>query len=152
MDAEDGRENKRVNLADDPSSRAMVQIDLHRLPREILLDILSRLPITSLIHFKTTSHIGYGIIADPRLPPMLRNRVSDSNPCLILFEYNVPRRLCFVDSEGCSRRDRKIDPPQHSEVKNLVGSCNGLLCVSYPIIDYLTFSASHETSSAFLRS
>ncbi|GKV15018.1 hypothetical protein SLEP1_g25819 [Rubroshorea leprosula] len=120
MDAEDGRENKRVNLADDPSSRAMVQIDLHRLPREILLDILSRLPITSLIHFKTTSHIGYGIIDDPRLPPMFRNRVSDSNPCLILFENNVPQRLCFVDSEDCSRRVRKIDPPQHSEVKNLV--------------------------------
>ncbi|GKV14982.1 hypothetical protein SLEP1_g25783 [Rubroshorea leprosula] len=63
---------------------------------------------------------------------MFRNRVSDSNPCLILFDYNfhVPRRVCFVDSEGCSRRVRKIDPPQHSKVNKLVGSCNGLLCLS----------------------
>ncbi|GLU15682.1 hypothetical protein SLE2022_321530 [Rubroshorea leprosula] len=133
MDPEEEREKKRVTLADDPSNKAMVQKDLHLLPPEILLEILSRLPITSLIHFKTTSHTGYDLIADPRLPPMFRNRVSDSNPCLILFNYNFPDfrpRLHFVDDEGSSRRVRKIDPPQHSEVDNLVGSCNGLLCLS----------------------
>ncbi|GKV15025.1 hypothetical protein SLEP1_g25826 [Rubroshorea leprosula] len=109
MDPEDGREKARVNLADDPSNGAMVQMDLHLLPREILLEILSRLPITSLIHFKTTSHAGYDLITDPRLPPMFRN-------------------------QGCSRRVRKMDPPQHSEVNNLVGSCKGLLCLSFRII------------------
>ncbi|GKV15029.1 hypothetical protein SLEP1_g25830 [Rubroshorea leprosula] len=136
MDAEEGREKKRINLADDPSSRAMIRRDLHRLPPEMLFEILSRLPITSLIQFKTTSHTGYNLIADPRLPPMFRNRVSDSDPCLILFNYNSPvsRRLYFLDSEGCSRGVRKIDPPKHSEVYNLVGSCNGLLCLSFLII------------------
>ncbi|GLU15677.1 hypothetical protein SLE2022_321490 [Rubroshorea leprosula] len=134
MDAEEEREKKRVKLADDPSNRAMVQRYLHDLPLDMLLEILSRLPIASLIHFKTTSHAGYDLIADPGLPPMFRNRVSDSNPCLILFNHNFfgswPRQLCFVDIEDCSRRARKIDPPQHSEVDNLVGSCNGLLCLS----------------------
>ncbi|GKV46404.1 hypothetical protein SLEP1_g53391 [Rubroshorea leprosula] len=138
MDAEEGREEERVNLADDPSNRAMVQTDLHLLPREILLDILSRLPITSLIHFKTTSHAGYDLIADPRLPPMFHNRVSNSNPCLILFNYNIlafsPWQLYFVDNEDCSGRVTKIDPPHHSEVDSLVDSCNGLLCLSFPII------------------
>ncbi|GLT51009.1 hypothetical protein SLA2020_244580 [Shorea laevis] len=136
MDAEEGRENERVNIADDPSSRAMVQIDLHLLPPEIVLETLSRLPITSLIHFKTTSHTGYDLIADPGLPPMFRNRVTDSNPCLILFSYNSPvsQQLYFLDSEGCGGRVRKIDPPQHLKVSNLVGSCNGLLCLSFPII------------------
>ncbi|GKV15012.1 hypothetical protein SLEP1_g25813 [Rubroshorea leprosula] len=135
MDAEEGRKKKRVNHADDPSNRAMVQIDLHLLPREILLEVLSRLPITSMMDFKTTSHAGYDLIADPRLPPMFRNRVSESDPCLILFNYDSPApRVYFVDSEGCNRRIRKIDPPQHSEVYNLVGSCNGLLCVSFLII------------------
>ncbi|GLT51014.1 hypothetical protein SLA2020_244630 [Shorea laevis] len=136
MDPEEEREKKRVTLADDPSNRGMVQRDLHLLPPEILLEILSRLPISSLIHFKTTSHAGYDLIADPRLPRMFHNRVSDSNPYLILYNYNFvvsgPWQLYFVDSEGCSRRVRKIDPPQHSEANNLVGSCNGLLCVSYP--------------------
>ncbi|GKV15020.1 hypothetical protein SLEP1_g25822 [Rubroshorea leprosula] len=134
MDTEEEREKKRVNLADDPSNRATVQMDLHLLPPEILLEILSRLPITSLIHFKTTSHAGYDLIADSRLPPMFRNRVSDSDPCLILFNYDYPvsrsLQLYFVDIEDCSRRGRKIDPPQHSKVNNLVGSCNGLLCLS----------------------
>ncbi|GLU15692.1 hypothetical protein SLE2022_321620 [Rubroshorea leprosula] len=134
MDAEEGRQKKRVNFADDPSNRAMVQMDLHLLPREILLEILSRLPINSLIRFKTTSHAGYDLITDPRLPPMFRNQVSDSNPCLILLNYNFPvfqsRQLYFVDSEGCNRRVRRIDPPQHSEVYDLVGSSNGLLCLS----------------------
>ncbi|GLT96490.1 hypothetical protein SLE2022_141060 [Rubroshorea leprosula] len=134
MDAEEGRENERVNLADDPSSREMVQIDLHLLPREILLEILSRLPITSLIHFKATSHAGYDLIADPRLPPMFRNRLSNSNPYLILSKYDFlalpPCQLYFVDSEDCSGRVTKMDPPRHSEVNNLVGSCNGLLCLS----------------------
>ncbi|GLT73599.1 hypothetical protein SLA2020_454450 [Shorea laevis] len=115
MDAEEGRENKRVNL------------HIHLLPPEILHEILSRLPITSLIHFKTTSHAGYNLIADPRLPPMFRNQVSDSDPCLILINYYsvFSRRLYFLDSEGCSRGVRKIDPPHHSERYNLVGSCNG---------------------------
>ncbi|GKV15004.1 hypothetical protein SLEP1_g25805 [Rubroshorea leprosula] len=133
-DAEEERQRRRVNLADDPSNRAMVQIDLHLLPPEILLEILSRLPITSLIHFRTTSHAGYDLITDPRLPLMFRNGVSDSDPCLILFNYNSPvswaLQLYFVDRVGCSRRVWKIDPPQHSKVHNLVGSCNGLLCLS----------------------
>ncbi|GLU15687.1 hypothetical protein SLE2022_321580 [Rubroshorea leprosula] len=136
MDLEEEREKKRVKFADDPSKGAMVRRDLHDLPLDILLEILSRLPITSLIHFKTTSHAGFDLIADLRLPRMFRNRVSDSNPCLILYNYNFvasrPLQLYFVDSEDCSRRVRKIDPPQHSEVNHLVGSCNGLLCVSYP--------------------
>ncbi|GLT50996.1 hypothetical protein SLA2020_244470 [Shorea laevis] len=148
MDPEEEREKKRVTLADDPSNKAMVQKDLHLLPPEMLLEILSRLPITSLIHFKTTSHAGYDLIADPRLPPMFRNRVSDSNPYLILYTYNFvpsgPLQLYFVDSEGCSRRVRKIDPPQHSEVNNLVGSCNGLLCVSYPNPTIDGSSATHS--------
>ncbi|GKV15014.1 hypothetical protein SLEP1_g25815 [Rubroshorea leprosula] len=152
MDAEEEREKKRVILADDPSNRAMVQRDLHLLPREILVEILSRLPITSLIHFKTTSHAGYDLIADPRLPPRFRNRVSDSNPYLILFgkDSTAIQGLYFVDSEGCSRRVRKMDPPQHSEVSNLVGSCNGLLCVSYPTIPYPTFSASDATDGLLI--
>ncbi|GKV15002.1 hypothetical protein SLEP1_g25803 [Rubroshorea leprosula] len=137
MDAEEGREKKRVKLADYPSNRTVVQMGLHLLPREILLEILSRLPITSLIHFKITSHAGYDLIVDPRLPPMFRNWVSDSNPCLILFRNDsvATRGLYFVGSEGRSnRRVRRIDPPQHSDVDNLVGSCNGLLCLSFPII------------------
>ncbi|GLT51004.1 hypothetical protein SLA2020_244540 [Shorea laevis] len=134
MVAEEEREKKRVDLADDPSNKAMVQRALHLLPGEILHEILSRLPITSLMLFKTTSHAGYDLIANPGLPAMFHNRVSDSNPCLILFDYNFVafwfRQLYFVDSEGCSRRVRKIDAPQHSKVNNLVGSCNGLLCLS----------------------
>ncbi|GLT50994.1 hypothetical protein SLA2020_244450 [Shorea laevis] len=152
MDAEEGRKKERVNLADDPSSRAMVQMDLHLLPPKVRLEILSRLPITSLIHFKTTSHAGYDLIVDPRLPPMFRNRVSDSNPCLILFRNDsaATRGLYFVDSEGCSRRVRKMDPPQHSEDSNLVGSCNGLLCLSYPTIPYPTFTGSEATSDLLI--
>ncbi|GKV15019.1 hypothetical protein SLEP1_g25820 [Rubroshorea leprosula] len=116
MDAEERMEKKRINLSGDLSNRAMVQIDLHLFPREILLEILSRLPITSLIHFRTTSHAGYDLISDPRLPLMFRNGVSDSDPCRILFKYNTPvsraLQLYFVDREGCSRRVWKIDPPQ----------------------------------------
>ncbi|GLU15661.1 hypothetical protein SLE2022_321340 [Rubroshorea leprosula] len=112
----------------------MVQRDLHLLPREILVEILSRLPITSLIHFKTTSHTCYDLIADPRLPWMFHERVSASNPCLILFNYSLSQQLHFVDIEDCSRRVRKIEPPQHLKIANLVGACNGLLCFSFPII------------------
>ncbi|GLT73601.1 hypothetical protein SLA2020_454470 [Shorea laevis] len=151
MDAEEGREEERVNLADDPSNRAMVQIDLHLLPRDILLEILSTLPITSLIHFKTTSHAGYDLIADPRLSLIFRNRVSNSNPCLILFNYNIlaspPWQLYFVDSEDCSGRVRKIDPPHHSEVNSLVGSCNGLLCLS---LSFSIIGGSSESHSLLI--
>ncbi|GKV14983.1 hypothetical protein SLEP1_g25784 [Rubroshorea leprosula] len=58
---------------------------------------------------------------------MFRNRLSDSDPCLILVDYNFllswALQLYFVDSEGCSRRVRKIEPPQHSGIDKLVSHC-----------------------------
>ncbi|GLT51013.1 hypothetical protein SLA2020_244620 [Shorea laevis] len=133
MDTEEETEEHRVNLAGDPSNGAMVQRNLHHhLPLNMRLEIVSRLPIDSLIRFKTTSRAGYDLIADPGLPPLFRKQVSDSNPCLILFRKGsaANRGLCFVGSEDYNRRVRNIDPPQQSEVDDLVGSSHGLLCLS----------------------
>ncbi|GLT50991.1 hypothetical protein SLA2020_244420 [Shorea laevis] len=52
LDTEEETEKKRVDLADDPSNRAMVQRNLHDLPLDMRLEILSRLPIASLTHFR----------------------------------------------------------------------------------------------------
>ncbi|GLT50706.1 hypothetical protein SLA2020_241730 [Shorea laevis] len=88
MDAKEEKEKKRVKLVD-PSNRAMVWRDLLDLPLDMQLEILSRSSIISLICFKITSHTGYDLIADPGLPRMFCKRVSDSNPCLILFNHNL---------------------------------------------------------------
>ncbi|GLT50986.1 hypothetical protein SLA2020_244370 [Shorea laevis] len=108
------------------------------LPSEVIIDILSRLPITSLAQFKITSSSGRSLVADQRLPAMFLNWVSDANPCLIMINLDPSssKQLYFVDSdapdEGYSNTARKINPLGKVSNFDLVGCCNGLLCISIP--------------------
>ncbi|KAM6572095.1 hypothetical protein CsatA_016175 [Cannabis sativa] len=110
------------------------------LPPEITFDILSQLPITSLVQFKYVCRSWRLIGQDPNLLEEYSSRTSDENPCII-FHYDSPIRneLFFVDLHGDSYRDqnqshpvRKIRTPFSSSMPeyDVVGSCNGLLCLS----------------------
>ncbi|GLU20563.1 hypothetical protein SLE2022_367540 [Rubroshorea leprosula] len=126
MDGEEEKEEKSVVVADD---RAWNGMDL--LPLDTLIAILSRLPITSLIQFKRTSHAGRDLIAHPHLIQAFHNWVSDSNPCLIFFGDHS--QLYFL---GCdypkiySRTALRFERTFYSSLSDMVGCCNGLLCVS----------------------
>ncbi|KDP30858.1 hypothetical protein JCGZ_13801 [Jatropha curcas] len=102
------------------------------LPREIALNILSRLPITSLIHVKSVCLSWRSLAQDPLLATMHFSRmVKTTNPCLILH-YDLPIEnhlysLHFSD-HGSIETTTRIHIPMISEF-DIVGSCNGLLCL-----------------------
>ncbi|KDP30859.1 hypothetical protein JCGZ_13802 [Jatropha curcas] len=102
------------------------------LPREIALNILSRLTITSLIHVKSVCRSWRSLAQDPLLAPLHFSRMDrTANPCLILH-YDLPIQnhlytLHFSD-HGSIETPTRIHIPMISELA-IVGSCNGLLCL-----------------------
>ncbi|KAM7274740.1 hypothetical protein ACFE04_016606 [Oxalis oulophora] len=109
---------------------------MENLPIDVILDIFSRLPITSLVQFKFVSKPWRAIAEDPHV---LRNHVNDTprDPCLILHcDFPIRNELCFADLSA--RKDDKeviVSKFRTPFVHNLpefvvAGSCNGLLCLS----------------------
>ncbi|KAJ7951274.1 F-box protein [Quillaja saponaria] len=111
---------------------------MENLPRDIALDIFSRLPITSFLQIKSVCRTWRALSQDPSLPTMFQARANERNPSLILHcDSPILNKLCFVGYDQgqpghYSNKVLKIDarlkltmPEYH-----LVGSCNGLLCVA----------------------
>ncbi|GKV15022.1 hypothetical protein SLEP1_g25823 [Rubroshorea leprosula] len=107
------------------------------LPSEVIIDILSRLPITSLAQFKITFSSGRALAADRRLPAMFLNWVSDANPYLIMINLDpsAGKQLYFVESdvpdEGYSNTTRKTNPLR--KVSNFDLICNPFVRDSHSI-------------------
>lgn len=126
LDDDDDDEDEEVH----PESR------LESLPREIILDILSGLPISSLVQFKSVCRAWRMLARDPDLVNMHSTRMAESNPCLIFHcDYPIRNQLYFVELSACNDKKEKVkmfDVPFWSAMSefDVVGSCNGLLCLS----------------------
>ncbi|KDO46586.1 hypothetical protein CISIN_1g016367mg [Citrus sinensis] len=111
---------------------------MENLPLDVALDILSRLPITALVRTKCVCRTWQALAQDPRLPIIYHARASTRDPCLILhYDSPIQNKLCFVSINGDNpdqdgSRVRRIDARVNSIMAEyqVVGSCNGLLCVS----------------------
>ncbi|KAG9143766.1 hypothetical protein Leryth_011431 [Lithospermum erythrorhizon] len=95
--------------SDDHQQRENV---FQRLPQEVLIDILSRLPATSLIQF----------------------RAKQNNPCLILHcDYPLNNEIYFVEFPDKENQERvkRIQTPFSADMPefSVIGSCDGILCL-----------------------
>ncbi|CAN1288838.1 F-box protein At3g07870 [Linum perenne] len=134
--------NKRMKKNSSPTSTVM---DL--LPSEIIQDILSRLPITSLVQFRCVCSSWRALAADPHLTNLSLSRHAGASssssaatnledPCLILHcDFPIRNQLYFADlaADGEEKyRLRRIQAPFWSTMPefDIIGSCNGLLCLS----------------------
>ncbi|KAL5861796.1 hypothetical protein ACOSQ4_003092 [Xanthoceras sorbifolium] len=139
---------KRTKLDDDHHHHQQQQqqtTGMEILPREIVLDILSRLPITSLVQFKFVCRGWRALAEDPVLANLqLFTKAEDQNPCLILHcDFPIRNELYFIDfsaqETGCcsgenseKKKVKKFHTPFQDRMPefDVVGSCNGLLCLS----------------------
>ncbi|CAL1356272.1 unnamed protein product [Linum trigynum] len=111
------------------------------LPREIVVDIVSRLPISSLLQIKLVCKSWRQLLQDPHLPSLHFSRLKttmSSDPCLILHSRNCAHNeLYFLDM--CSLVKEDDGHPNENKLKKLVvpptilkfvvlGSCRGILC------------------------
>ncbi|KAK4847186.1 hypothetical protein QYF36_026713 [Acer negundo] len=102
------------------------------LPREIILNILSRLPVTSLLQSKFVCKAWLNLVQDPLLVSMHFSRATRNDPCLILHSDSpIRNQLYSLELSDLIKDDRRVkkicDPvlPQF----NVVGSCKSLLCL-----------------------
>ncbi|OMO76917.1 hypothetical protein COLO4_25431 [Corchorus olitorius] len=111
---------------------------IQNLPRDIALDILSRLPISSLDQIQYVCKTWYGLTRDRSLPIVFNAHASNRNPGLILHSDCLKQnKLYFLEnSDGAdqcySNKVRRIDAKLKSFINEyqIVGSCNGLICLA----------------------
>ncbi|KAK9089809.1 hypothetical protein Scep_028891 [Stephania cephalantha] len=109
---------------------------MESLPREIIVNILTRLPIMSVLQLKKVCRSWRTFMQDASLSTMLLAVATERNPCLILHHDSpIRNQLFFLDDDaknGYSKAVRKVSLPFTSVMPefDVSGSCNGFLCLS----------------------
>ncbi|KAF5746138.1 putative F-box and associated interaction domains-containing protein [Tripterygium wilfordii] len=102
---------------------------IESLPREIIMDILSRLPAISLYQIKFVSRSWKNLAQDPLLVLMHNSYMTQRNPSLILHsDCLVQNQIYYLDLNEEDKMVKTIHVPPLPDF-DLVGSCNGLLCL-----------------------
>ncbi|KAI4319891.1 hypothetical protein MLD38_033435 [Melastoma candidum] len=118
---------------------------LEDLPREIILDLLSRLPVTSLVQFRLVCRSWRALTEDPLLADGHLSLMAMSSPFLVFHsDYPIRNQLGFVELSAAVQAGARDDgqkpcfavkrfslPFRDSMPEfDVVGSCNGLMCLS----------------------
>lgn len=104
------------------------------LSEEIIIEILSRLPITTLCRFRSVSKPWFSLISNPHFIKTHLNRNTIEHDRLILLSnsldfYSVPLKSSQFNHDSLAALHLKFPPnqyPNHGRW-SLRGSCNGLL-------------------------
>ncbi|CAJ2670679.1 unnamed protein product [Trifolium pratense] len=113
------------------------------LPDELIIEVLTFLPVKSLMQFRCVCHFWNALISDPTFKKNHQKK-SERNKHLILISKKLPRGF-FVDSLSVRRL---VENPllitlgdKHCGLRDVclkvVGSCNGLLCLRECFPPYL---------------
>ena len=104
---------------------------------DLLVDILSRLPIKSLFRFKSMSQsfnqLITSIISDPKL--LESNHTFGSVQGFFHFSYNTPQNIRYLSlhpQHPVKNSGRSIDSSQIIDSPHIIDSCNGLLLLDIP--------------------
>ncbi|XP_043710565.1 F-box/kelch-repeat protein At3g06240-like [Telopea speciosissima] len=103
-----------------------------QLPEEILICILSRLPVETLLRFRCVSKGWRTLISDPNFITQHLNRSAENYPRLILGQlqnYEI-FNINYETSSEVLRYDFSKFSPGFSLLE-IVGSSNGLACLSF---------------------
>ncbi|CAI0383790.1 unnamed protein product [Linum tenue] len=121
---------KRRKTDDDAPSLPSAATPMDLLPTELVQDILSRLPITSLVQFRSVCRSWRVLAVDPELVALSLRRAA---PCLLLHcDFPIRNQIYFADLAAEDSRVRRIQVPFWPSMPEfeVIGSCNGLLCLS----------------------
>ncbi|TYG60248.1 hypothetical protein ES288_D07G053000v1 [Gossypium darwinii] len=100
---------------------------------DLLILILVRLPVKSLLRFKSVSKTWHSIISDPEFSRRLSLNISGLIMCKLSYQVNKPE-YGFIPLGNKSSTDdapfKYLDFINHSSGLKVVQSCNGLLLCS----------------------
>lgn len=100
------------------------------LPDAIITDILYRLPVKTLLRFRCVSKQLRSIIDDPDFVN-LHLQYQSSNRQKLIFECKPPEPNLFFLDLDVIENVFKVEPPFENSRVRLLGSCDGLLAVSF---------------------
>ncbi|MCD7462800.1 hypothetical protein HAX54_049382 [Datura stramonium] len=124
--------DKLTNDQNSQSDEAPLRYGFDCLPEEVVVDIASRLPITSLLQFTFVRKLFYNLSRDPELVNLHLSRAVKNDPCIIIYSGDQLYFLEFSD-HGIMEQEavRKISTPFIDSLPEfeVVGSCYGLLCL-----------------------
>ncbi|XP_039049276.1 F-box protein At3g07870-like isoform X2 [Hibiscus syriacus] len=103
---------------------------MDRLPHDVILEILSRLPITTLVQSKSVCRSWRSIIGGSLLANKHLLHMAENDPCIIFQSHSlIQNQYYFVDFAAFSEGNKSLKKIQASTMHaTLVGSSNGLLC------------------------
>ncbi|GMJ00660.1 F-Box Protein92 [Hibiscus trionum] len=113
MDLDDERVSKRTKTelqVEDDHPQQHTKTGLQTLPNEIIVDILSRLSITSLVQFKFVCKGWRALAQGPLLADIqLSWKTQSTNPCLILHcDFPIRNQLYFLDLSPHNQDKHKL--------------------------------------------
>ncbi|XP_058007999.1 F-box protein CPR1-like [Hevea brasiliensis] len=121
------------------------------LPQELLAEVLSRLPVKSLLKCRCVSKTWYSLIADPSFIAQHLKKTAARNSGLLFFSYSTRelvwpfkenvRYLLYPDESFPANPVEELDCPFKGIKRfvNIVGSCNGVFCLSDDVYVYSHF-------------
>ncbi|XP_059635036.1 F-box protein CPR1-like [Cornus florida] len=104
------------------------------LPNDVVMDILSRLPVKSLVRFKCVSKSWLTLFTDPYFVKMHLNRSYEPNKKQLVFSCHIKewRSAIVVFSGNIIEPSGKVDYPLNFECQSgkFLGCCDGLILYS----------------------
>lgn len=98
------------------------------LSSDIISNIVSRLPMKSILICKSVCKTWYSLIQDPHFVDLQLSRTTHRPSQLILFNTSMDQ-LLLVDSVGCVVGEIPFNVVE-GWAPDIMGSCNGMLCVA----------------------
>ncbi|KAI5683110.1 hypothetical protein M9H77_04338 [Catharanthus roseus] len=142
MDFNEERIRKRRRNSEEKEEEENLPNHVDSLPQEVAFDIISRLPIKSLIQFRFVCKSWENLSYDPNLVNLHLSKALKGNLCLIFHcDFPIKNFLYFVEfSPNSYEKEQKLgkfEIPFSNRMAefNVIGSCNGLLCLVNSLLD-----------------
>ncbi|KAM3696627.1 hypothetical protein ACJW30_06G054900 [Castanea mollissima] len=123
---------------------------MSNLPRELIVDILSRLPVKSLCRFKCVSKPWRTLISHPDFVKTHLHRAQFKRLILASNDslYSIDHETSFENDVVAVALDYfPLDQNHQSYPIEMIGSCNGLLCLKPQPNTFFVFNpATHESA------
>ena len=134
MDSDSGKRAKKKAKLEDSEVTIMA-----KLPPDLIVDIISRLPISSLVNFSYVCRSWRSLAREPFILEHL-SRITQNSQCLI-FHCDSPLRseLCYVEylPSADHHKVHNFHPNLFASMPefDVVASCDGILCLSDSLFD-----------------
>ncbi|GMI79455.1 CONSTITUTIVE EXPRESSER OF PR GENES 1, CONSTITUTIVE EXPRESSER OF PR GENES 30 [Hibiscus trionum] len=124
------------------------------MPEEVILKILNRLPVKSLLRFRSVCKSWNTLISHPSfISAHLQASLSNNNTPFLLLKYRKNGKYGYFlhyDIDGFEEfKQLQFSPFRHAAVYSVVGSCNGLICVLLYDMNFVLWNPSIQKYISF---